>query len=124
MPYCLSERPRSPWDARQLVSRAICETAWAGQRDAAVLGASEIATNAFVHAGAIEQMRVTVFDSTLRVETDDCGPGAPRARDLRPETAGGRGLAIVNLLASSWGVRRHDSAKTVWFEMVADSPPF
>jgi serine phosphatase RsbU (regulator of sigma subunit)/anti-sigma regulatory factor (Ser/Thr protein kinase) len=43
-------------------------------------------------------------------------PGAP---DLMSE--GGRGLHLLDLLASAWGTRRHDGKTAVWFTVRADN---
>ncbi|MDX6274277.1 MAG: hypothetical protein QOJ92_1487 [Frankiales bacterium] len=46
--------------------------------------------------------------------TDGGSDSEPRARAAGPESAGGRGLAIVDVVASHWGVRHQGSVTTVW----------
>jgi hypothetical protein len=53
-------------------------------------------------------VRVEVTDPDDRLPT----MAAPNADDI-----GGRGLIIVNGLASAWGVAPTASGKTVWFEL-------
>lgn len=40
-----------------------------------------------------------------------------------PDALDGRGLTIVDLLSSRWGVRDDRYGKTVWFELVGDAAP-
>jgi hypothetical protein len=37
-----------------------------------------------------------------------------------PDRSGGRGLVLVDRLASSWGVQHHADHKTVWAEVALD----
>jgi hypothetical protein len=67
------------------------------------------------------QIHVTVEPDLLRAEVSDGCPLAPLPREA--DEYGGRGVLILNALASSWGVLGHPGAgKTVWFEL-ADSAP-
>ena len=54
----------------------------------------------------------------LRVEVDDAAPEEPRFR--RPDQTGGRGLVLVDQLATAWGVRRYPRHKTVWADVTVD----
>jgi len=59
-----------------------------------------------------------VIGCRLRVEvSDDGGPARLRRRihDLR--SAKGRGLELVESLASRWGVRESSAGRTIWFEV-------
>jgi hypothetical protein len=51
---------------------------------------------------------VEVFDSDLRL---------PRIRSADETDEGGRGLFLVDQLASRWGSRPTKDGKAVWFEM-------
>ncbi len=85
---------------------------------------SEVVTNAVGHAGTGGEMVLMQKQGSLRVEVSDSGGGNVAPRNARPEDVTGRGMAIVEALASRWGVvddaqgsgRR---AKTVWFEIEA-----
>jgi hypothetical protein len=47
--------------------------------------------------------------------TDGCGDTEPqRVADAHPESLGGRGHAIVEVLSSTWGVRPGDGTRTVY----------
>lgn len=88
--------------------------------DTAVLLVSEIVTNAFAHGRS--QARVTVAASPERilVEVSDDNSRHPRMVEQDPDALDGRGLSIIDLLSSRWGVRDESIGKTVWFELVGD----
>jgi anti-sigma regulatory factor (Ser/Thr protein kinase) len=82
----------------------------------AVLVTSELVTNAIRHTpdtGPIEvNWRVDESEITLRVI--DSSAAHPERRKTPPVSPGGRGLAIVEALADSWGVDSRPSGKQVW----------
>jgi hypothetical protein len=48
----------------------------------------------------------------------DADPDAwPAIRPTRPDVPGGRGLRLVDALASDWGTERDARSKRVWFEV-------
>jgi anti-anti-sigma regulatory factor/anti-sigma regulatory factor (Ser/Thr protein kinase) len=84
--------------------------------DRAVLVASELVTNAVVHARTDLRLRVELRGDLLHLAVRD---GSPRLLRLvtipDPEAEGGRGLWLVEQLARAWGVNRHpDGGKVVW----------
>jgi hypothetical protein len=81
----------------------------------AVLVADELATNAHRHGSAPRTGRLYLVNGGhgLLIEVDDSGQAQPRMA----ESAGRRGLPLVDRLASRWGVRRHPRHKTVWAEL-------
>jgi hypothetical protein len=105
-------------DVRALLDRLIASWRLDGRIDegGVKLAASELATNAFRHA---EPGTVTVryFAQGLRIEVDDTSPEAPTMRASEPDEAGGRGLRVVNALATNWGVEARPSGKRVWCEI-------
>ena len=111
--------PRSVAEVRRF-ARAACAPDSASA-DAVELLVSEVATNALVHGAGDVRVRVLPRDGVVRVEVDDDSPVLPVARSAGPTAEGGRGLALVTALSSSWGVVPRDEGKTVWFE-VADHP--
>lgn len=83
------------------------------------LVASELLTNAVVHARSSVRLQLRRSDHLL-VSVQDDVPGllppaqtADEQRDLWSE--GGRGLALVAALSTAWGVRQTAPGKTVWF---------
>jgi serine phosphatase RsbU (regulator of sigma subunit)/anti-sigma regulatory factor (Ser/Thr protein kinase) len=88
----------------------------------AVLCLSEVVTNAVIHAGTptrvvaeMDERRllVTVLDSGRR------GTAAQRA-DAEIDDIGGRGLAVLDAVASAWSSERRADGTVVWFELIAD----
>lgn len=89
--------------------------------DALRLAVSELATNAVIHARTPFTVRVVRHGGggTVRVSVTDHSTDLPVRQERRPDAAGGRGIAIVEHLASEWGVESSDGGKTVWFEVTA-----
>lgn len=86
--------------------------------DGAVLLTSELMSNAVLHART--DVRITVQareDGTLRVEAADENPRMPLTTSPPEDAQSGRGLWLVETLASSWGIDRTDGGKSVWFEL-------
>jgi anti-sigma regulatory factor (Ser/Thr protein kinase) len=84
--------------------------------DAAVLCASELATNALLHGdGPIG----VDFDlgARARVTVHDRNPQLPVLRDAGALDDAGRGLVMVDLFADAWGSALDDHGKAVWFEL-------
>ena len=80
---------------------------------------SELVTNAILHARTTMTLVVRLRRTGVRVEVHDASPGAPVLRDYGDDAMTGRGLALVDELAESWGVERHADGKAVWFELDA-----
>ncbi|MDT4997025.1 MAG: hypothetical protein QOD45_1093 [Pseudonocardiales bacterium] len=77
---------------------------------------SELVTNAIRHTpddGPIEIIwRLDKSELVIRVM--DSSATHPERRNTVPVSPGGRGLAIVEALADSWGVDSGPSGKQVW----------
>jgi anti-sigma regulatory factor (Ser/Thr protein kinase) len=83
----------------------------------AVLLVSELATNAVTHAGTDFEICVKVGQA-VRVEVRDFSTLGPTLRPGRLAAEDGRGLQILDALASAWGWRSLGPAgKVVWFEL-------
>ncbi len=86
--------------------------------DVVALLVSELATNALVHGDGQVRVRVLPRDAGIRVEVGDASPRVPARRTPDLTDEGGRGIALVEALASAWGVKPSpDRGKTVWFEL-------
>ncbi|GAA2588528.1 SpoIIE family protein phosphatase [Actinomadura fulvescens] len=99
----------------------------------AVLIASELVTNAVVHAGTDIEVTcgLDAPEGSVRVEVRDL---LPMRRVDPPDHPSGhldahRGLVLTHSLAEAWGVTYTKNSKTVWFELAgparepAESPP-
>jgi anti-sigma regulatory factor (Ser/Thr protein kinase) len=106
-----------PTVARRLLEEHAGEELGEQTRQDALLIASELATNAFVHGTGAIVLNVWRLDNRLRIEVRD--EGAPGWIGLVPEgqrKQGGHGLSIVKQVASDWGVL--DRVGHVWAELV------
>jgi anti-sigma regulatory factor (Ser/Thr protein kinase) len=90
--------------------------------DVVELLTSELVTNVVLHAAG-DAMRINVAwaPPTFRVEVTDDSPVAPQLHRYGPEAGTGRGLALVDSLASAWGSDPGDDGKSVWFEVAAEA---
>jgi len=79
-----------------------------------LLVTTELVTNAVLHAEGPIDLAVTVSPSRLVVQVFDCEPLPPLRRDHDLSRTDGRGIALVSMVTSDWGTRRHDGGKTVW----------
>jgi anti-anti-sigma regulatory factor/anti-sigma regulatory factor (Ser/Thr protein kinase) len=81
----------------------------------AVLLANELVTNAVVHAGTEVRLRLELRGDRLHIAVRDDNPRLLRLVVPDSESAGGRGLWLVEQLARAWGVTPHpEGGKAVW----------
>ncbi|WP_280373328.1 ATP-binding protein [Nocardia wallacei] len=90
--------------------------------DDAVLVADELITNALEHGQPPRRVRLRLrtCPARLRIEVDDHGVGVPYLR--APDDGGGRGMTVIDRMATGWGVIDYTGFKTVWAEMPLDRP--
>ncbi|MGW7085511.1 ATP-binding protein [Streptomyces sp. NPDC054871] len=120
----LPRGPRSVGRARSLLAEQARD--WKvpdDVTDTAVLLLSELMTNAVRHGrvsvGREVEARCVLDGGVLRVEVADASDALPCPREAGPDDESGRGLALVELLADTWGSypRPYGIGKTVWFEL-------
>ncbi len=91
--------------------------------DTATLLVSELVTNAVKHGQPAILLTVTQDPPLINVTVSDEGTSIPSTRVTVPAAtaASGRGLLIVDRLASQWGIIANDGqlGKTVWFRLTA-----
>jgi hypothetical protein len=76
---------------------------------------TELAANAIVHARSAFTVILSVHDDLLRISVRDAGP--PDGARLRATPL--HGLAVVDAMASRWGVESLGNAgKTVWVDLL------
>jgi anti-sigma regulatory factor (Ser/Thr protein kinase) len=87
--------------------------------DNACLVVTELVTNAIRHAGTALQLTVILNDDVVRVEvTDTSGNVVERTPGVASSASeSGRGLHIVDALASEWGVESAPGGKRVWADL-------
>jgi anti-sigma regulatory factor (Ser/Thr protein kinase) len=127
-----SERPAGTREARERFPDAITSPAavrrfvrqvlarWrvgVSARDEVVLLTDELASNAVEHATGGFTVALRYAKPTIRVEVFDCGAGLPAISHLPMDADRGRGLVLVDRLASGWGANAAAGGKVVWFEL-------
>ncbi len=108
--------------ARRWIREALTQRARHDLTDSAVLGVSELVTNALLHVRSPINVRLVESDDRLRIEVydeslrpPDGRPSIIASRGAEPATIG-RGLQIVDSISLSWGVAYADSGKCIWFQ--------
>ncbi|MEU0375294.1 SpoIIE family protein phosphatase [Streptomyces sp. NPDC006283] len=92
--------------------------------DTAELLACELATNALLHTGGnatLTARPVTDRGRAVRLAVTDTSPLSPRRRAATERATSGRGLLLIEELATTWGVESRGNGKSVWCEVSA--PP-
>jgi len=83
----------------------------------ALLLTSELVTNAVKFAVAPFEVCLRAEDGLLRLEVRDRNDGTPRVHHPSPLDIRGRGLWLVDELATRWGSEPDGAGKVVWFEL-------
>lgn len=131
----LTAEPVSVPAARRFVGDGLTSWGLDDLLDDAKLCVSELAGNAALHSSStFMHVQVALDRGVVRLSVEDDGvvpsaaitprPSFPDVDDpaelhLDDEATTGRGLAIVSILASGWGVERTPRGKRVWCEITA-----
>jgi hypothetical protein len=108
----------SPRAARRFVGEVLRAQRWPSKTvEDAQLVASELATNALIHAATSFLVTVEVLVTTVRITVSDGSELLPRVRHLGTSAPIGRGLTVVGALASRFGASATDAGKKVWAEV-------
>ena len=115
--------PTAAAAARELLTDRLGESTPAATLHDLHLLATELVTNAVLHAGA-DTILMSVAAGRARVRVAVTDPGTaddvPHVQPLDPEAIGGMGLFLVEQISDAWGVERTpDGANRVWFEVAA-----
>ncbi|MEU8272277.1 ATP-binding protein [Sphaerisporangium sp. NPDC049002] len=96
------------------------------QTDDALLLVTELVTNAvrYSDSGRCPAGRVTIavadHDGTLHVDVTDAGSSENRptlCQETRPDSGGGRGLWLLQQVATTWGWYETATGRVVWFQL-------
>lgn len=116
----LPRGPGAPSQARQAVEGWLADALSRNQLEDVKLLVSELVTNAVRHPKQGQHIRVevAVARTNVRVVVTDPGQGfrKPKVKPPPDDQPGGRGLLIVDRLASRWGVTPGRNT-SVWFEL-------
>jgi len=120
---------RSVATARGFVRDTLQGWGFAEVVDDAVVLASELVTNAVVHAGTAADVLCLRSPTAVRIEVADHYPEREiplhdsAAPQPSPDREGGRGLLLCSALASRWGVEYTSTHKQVWFQLELPERP-
>jgi serine/threonine-protein kinase RsbW len=117
--------PRQVSRARWFVARTLADAGLPGvDSEAATLLTSEVVTNAVLHTdsgrpGGTVTIVVLGLPNGVLVEVIDAGSAGAPVVKADPLACGGRGLFLVQQMASHWGYLRDRGGTTVWFHLAA-----
>ena len=105
--------------ARHAVHSFCTHHALAPFADDAALLTSELVSNAIRHSGGLITLVALSRDGSLTVNVRDAGDGddKPIAMLPTPTAESGRGLFVVDAVASEWGTTPHPDGTSVWFRL-------
>jgi len=104
--------------ARAFVRRSLEEWRHDELADAAMLVATELVTNAVLHARSDVSVGIGRIEGGVRLVVGDTSELAPSCRDADALAVNGRGLRMVEELAADWGHEVVDGGKLVWVELL------
>jgi len=91
--------------------------------DTVELLVSELAGNCVRHTNSDFEVSISGDRHRIRISVSDRGAGTPHVQHVDTDAVSGRGLALVEMLSSSWGVRGSRlprGGKAVWFVLELD----
>jgi len=112
----LEPKPAAVGEARRWLSQQLAEWELHGVDYDLSVVASELVTNAVLHARTPFTLRLSYDKGAVRIEVEDSNPQLPVQRHRSPRATTGRGLVLVEALSSSWGCQRAGEGKIVWAE--------
>jgi len=118
----LSADPSSASKAREFVRVHLLEHGADHLVEDVRLVASELATNAVQHSGSAFTVGLDVGDRDIRLWVWDSSSSVPARPAAGPMDAGGRGLELVEVLSTQWGVAVLEDSKTVWATFDSGGP--
>lgn len=119
--YVLPDTPEAAGIARAYVADLVAAHGLPHLADEATLLTSELVTNALCHGAGKPELALELRGFVLRIEVFDTGPGVPSPGTPDPDSTSGRGLCLVQLLATRWGFTRSPDGKSTWCELAARS---
>ena len=113
----LEAQPQSAASARRFVDETLRRWQCDELFDVVGLLTSELVTNAIIHAHSEIELSVRLTPDAVRIDVADHSARLPARRAAGEEDTSGRGLGLVEALATAWGVDELPSGKSVWFEL-------
>ena len=113
----LEAQPQSAASARRFVDETLRRWQCDELFDVVGLLTSELVTNAILHAHSEIELSVSMMPDAIRIDVLDHSSQMPTPRTAAEDDTSGRGLGLVEALATAWGVDERPGGKSVWFEL-------
>lgn len=113
----LPPEPSSATQARRLAREQLASICSPDALDIVALLVTELVTNAILHARTPLHLHIETRPGHVRLCVEDTSDRQPQLRSYDADAVTGRGLALVETLASSWGVDSTPSGKVVWCDI-------
>lgn len=110
----LTAAPATAADAREQVTSYLAEHGLTDLCDPVRVVASELVTNALVHARTPFTVTLSQSSRTLLLRVEDESTDPPVVRTPGPMEDSGHGLRIVEALSRDWGHVPGEGSKVVW----------
>lgn len=115
--------PISAYHARTFVARHLVDHRLLYLVDPVRLVASELATNALIHAQTAFCVTLAASDETVLLTVRDDSRALPARREVQAMDASGRGLELVDLVSLDWGFDEDGTgSKAVWASFAIRAP--
>ncbi|MDQ1697048.1 MAG: hypothetical protein QOJ03_2401 [Frankiaceae bacterium] len=115
---------RSVTEARRFVLTALRRWGCDDLADTAALLTSEVVTNSILHARTPVKLAVIQLSDGVRVEVTDGSPRKPTLRVTSGDATNGRGMALLEELATTWDVKVEGNGKTLSFTISGSVDPW
>lgn len=120
----LPSTPASAGEARRFVESALADSDLDHLTYAATMLVSELVANAVLHTGTSIEVVICPEADGVRIEVHDGSPQLPIRKHYSNMSGTGRGLLLVERMATTWGSDRKDGGgKVVWFELDGSAAP-
>src|SRR5882762_1780145 len=116
----LLPQPASATRARQAARDYLSDHCPAEVVDTVALLVTELVTNAVIHARTELQLIIDVDSGCVGVRVTDAATSLPAVRGHDRDDMTGRGLTLVDTLATEWGVEPRANGKVVWCNLHFD----
>ena len=113
----LPPEPSSATRARGLAREQLAASCSADTVETIALLVTELVTNAILHARTPLLLTLEARPNHVRICVEDRSNEQPALQRYDADAVTGRGLALVDQLASSWGVDTTPSGKVVWCDV-------
>ena len=113
----LPPEPSSATRARTIAREQLEAAVSSDTIEVIALLVTELVSNAILHARTPLQLTLESRPDHVRICVEDHSDEQPAVRHYDADAVTGRGLALVEQLASSWGVDTTPEGKVVWCEV-------